>query len=314
MKTIHYVGDITYFSARSTTGKYQTVEQALRAHRRYISRGGRDENVTPIWTQGDKVWEGRVKNRKRWDSRVGGKFVIALPNALEEQDELVAYVEELLEKIAHTWNLPRNHIEAYIHTHAGITAERNNHVHILFYPYTLDGKALRLSPKDLSTLHKLVDEHAQSWGFSIARDTEGTKLPHIGYMLRKSRKLMEEYKEYQKNKELYEELERELSKLLSEEDIAEILRRAGWKCERKGSALYIKGTDMDIMVKRNREGCWIFVGLNDSRIVRAYTLFDFVVMSGLDSLLRQYLSGKMERSSVVRLSDSGFRRGLGPTR
>ena len=206
-KAIHYVSLVSWFSERSTKSSYGSVWQALSSHRRYISRGGKDEDVIPVNVQPREVWKERVNNKKRWDERVGGKFVIAIPNDLS-REEAIRYTEELLRKIADLWNLPKDHIEGYIHLHRSNVREegKNYHVHVLVYPKTKEGKALRLKKKDLKQLHKLNQEHLKEWGYTIVMREKWEKLPKIGIALYKE-EMRKAYNEWLKETaQLSEEL------------------------------------------------------------------------------------------------------------
>ena len=108
METIHYISDFTYFSSKKVSGKYRDVISAIREHIKYIGR--KAEGVFTLNLDVNE-WVERAKSeiRKRWDSRIALKFVMALP--LETNKKNVESVADFLrEFIAEKLNVEKENI------------------------------------------------------------------------------------------------------------------------------------------------------------------------------------------------------------
>ena len=258
-KAIHYISDVSWFSERSTSPSYGSVWKALSAHRQYVSRGGEDESVIPVNAQPKRIWKERVENRKRWDERIAGKFVVAIPNDLS-REEAVRYVEELFQKIASEWNLPKDHIEGYIHLHRSNVREEgeNYHVHVIVYPKTKEGKALRLGKKELRRLHELNKEHLKEWGYTIVMREKWERLPKIGVALYKE-ETRKAYNEWLKETaQLSEEL-RPLKQLPPEKVLPLVGGQVLKQKEGKAIAQLPDGKLIGCVQTKSGEWIWIWI-------------------------------------------------------
>lgn len=255
-RAIYYISDLSWFSERNTSPSYGSVWKALSAHRRYVERGGKDEDVIPVNAQPKKRWKERVDNRKRWDERIAGKFVVAIPNDLG-REEAVRYTQELLQKIAEEWNLPKDHIEGYIHLHRSNVreGEKNYHVHVIVYPKTKEGKALRLGKKELRRLHRLNQEHLKKWGYSIVKREKWERLPKIGIALYRE-DVKKTYNEWLKETAELSEKLRPLKHLPPEKVIPLIGGRI--LKQEKGKVIAQLPNGMLIGCLQNKSGEWIW--------------------------------------------------------
>ena len=203
METIHYISDFTYFSGKKVSSKYGNVINAIREHIRYIGR-----KTQGVFTLNLDVneWVERAKSeiRKRWDSRVALKFVIALP--LETNRENVESVADFLQEfIAERLKVKKENISIAIHLHSGISGNYNPHAHVLVFPRDVNGKKLRLNKKDLSEFHREWQKVLRELGYQIRKDPEG--LPHLGKRIHYDPDVQELYKEYTETKRLELQLE-----------------------------------------------------------------------------------------------------------
>jgi hypothetical protein len=205
MNTIHYISDFKYFSGRKVNGKYSNVVDALRAHLRYIGR--KAEGVfTFNLNINDWVKKAKEEIKKRWDSRVALKFVIALPTIVKEKDVENVY-RFLTEFIAKQLDVDPKNISVAIHLHKGISGNYNPHAHILVYPRTRNGKKLRLNRKDLQNFHKEWEKRLKELGFGIKKDAEDLRLMHLGQKLYYDKEAQELYRTYLEAKRLTQEIE-----------------------------------------------------------------------------------------------------------
>ena len=157
-----YFGDITWFSQRSTKASYGTVQKALRAHIRYIANPQRPDLVysenldMEYWTR-----KAEEEVSKRWDSRVAGKVIMALPNQMKLEDG-VRLIKEFFQKEVGT-----SELGIAIHDSVGVVSgERNLHAHIVFSARGPDGKKLRLNPRKLGELQRKWDEYLSRNGYT----------------------------------------------------------------------------------------------------------------------------------------------------
>ena len=202
METIHYISDFTYFSGRKVSSKYNNVLEVLEAHIGYIGR--KAKNIF-TFNLNLETWLERAKReiRKRWDSRVALKFVMALP--LETKPENVEEVARDLQKfIAENLNVPTENVSIAIHLHKGISGNYNPHAHILVYPRDKSGYKLRLDSKDLSEFHRRWQERLKELGYKIKKDPE--PLPHLGSKLYYDKDAQELYFERKRLESLEKEL------------------------------------------------------------------------------------------------------------
>ena len=272
-RAIHYISDLSWFSERNTSPSYGSVWEALSAHRRYVERGGKDEDVIPV----------NAQPKKTWKKRVDGKFVVAIPNDLS-REEAVRYTEELLQKIAEEWNLPRDHIEGYIHLHRSNVreGEKNYHVHVIVYPRTKEGKALRLGKKELRRLHRLNQEHLKEWGYAVVMREEWERLPHIGYPLHQE-EVKKAYLEFLRETESLNEDLRAVKKVPPEE----ILPKLGYQLrEVKGKLVAMKEGRPPIYLYKSRKGEWIWIDITDPR--RRGSYIDLALQEGRLDLLEKH--------------------------
>lgn len=166
-----HFGDIRWFSERSTSDGYRDVKHALYAHIRYIAREREDlvHKEGLDWETWKQLSEQELG--KRWDSRIAGKFCLALPNELskEEAVKLIrGFVEQELKPFYYGFALHCS--ESSIED-----GKRNFHAHIVFSARADDGRKLRLSRNHLRALQRKWDEHLHRYGFYIDKQKESRR-------------------------------------------------------------------------------------------------------------------------------------------
>jgi hypothetical protein len=205
MNTIHYISDFKYFSGRKVNGKYSNVVDALRAHINYIGRKAKGVFTFNL-NINDWIEKAKDEIKKRWDSRVALKFVIALPTVIREKDVENVY-RFLTDFIAEQLNVNRENISIAIHLHKGISGNYNPHAHILIYPRTKNGKKLRIDRKKLQDFHREWDKRLKELGLKIKKDPEDLRLPHLGEKLYYDKEVQELYRAYLNVKRTQQEIE-----------------------------------------------------------------------------------------------------------
>ena len=205
METIHYISDFTYFSGKKVSGKYGNVVNAIREHIMYI---GRKAEGVFTFNLDINEWIEKAKSeiRKRWDSRVALKFVMALP--LEVNEENVESVADAVQEfIAEKLNVEKKNISIAVHLHKGISGNYNPHAHILVYPRNREGKKLRLNRKDLSEFHREWQKVLRELGYRIKIKKDTERLPHLGTRIHYDPDVQELYEKYLKVERLNKKLE-----------------------------------------------------------------------------------------------------------
>ena len=155
---IRFFGDLTWFSQKSTKESYGSVVNALKSHIRYISNSKREDLLYTENLEFEK-WKklAEQETKKRWDSRVAGKFVIALPNSFDTETA-VKFVKEFVEK--------EFNVKTYgfaIHRSTGVSGRENLHAHIVLYPVDKNNRKLRIDKKRLSEIQRAYDEYIKRY-------------------------------------------------------------------------------------------------------------------------------------------------------
>ena len=159
MKPIRYFGDIVWFSQKKTAPSYGSVGKALRAHIRYISNEKRDDL---IYAEGlDKEKWMRIteeETSKRWDARVAGKVIFALPNELS-LEKAKSLIREFVSK-----EIGPSQFGFALHRPKGVVSGKDNfHAHVLFTARAENGKKLRINPTKLRELQRKWDEYLKRY-------------------------------------------------------------------------------------------------------------------------------------------------------
>jgi len=201
----HCVGDITWFSERACKGKsYKSVKQAMNAHYRYIANSKR-EDLEMVEGLSWKEWKQLIdfEVSKRWDSRIAGKFFIALPNDLNN-DQCIQMLKQLIEGF---FNVDKYTIA--IHSNKGkIMGENNKHAHILMYARNKDGKKLRVNRSMLAKMHKFWDKILENHGYRVEKRRNSKRYSWVKIKkdledVKKERIKLRELKKFKELKELY---------------------------------------------------------------------------------------------------------------
>lgn len=160
-----YFGDISWFSQRSTKPSYGSVTKALKAHIKYIANPNRKDLVYAENLNMDYWLDIAQKEiNKRWDSRIAGKVIVALPNEMGVE-EGVRLIKEFFMKEVGTSDLG-----IAVHDSVGVVSgERNLHAHIVFSARDKEGKKLRLNPTKLREIQRKWDEYLNRSGYSPDR-------------------------------------------------------------------------------------------------------------------------------------------------
>jgi len=159
MKPIRYFGDIGWFSQRKTSPSYGSVGKALSAHIRYIAN---DKRPDLIYSEGlsKEEWQKVVEEEtsKRWDARVAGKVIFALPNDLS-LEQAKSLIREFVSR-----EIGPSQFGFALHKPKGVVSGKDNlHAHVLFSARGKDGKKLRLNPSRLRELQKKWDEYLKRY-------------------------------------------------------------------------------------------------------------------------------------------------------
>lgn len=200
-ETIYYVSDVKYFS-RLKSEKYSSKKDMVSAHINYVARRTKAELGSP-----EVILENAERYDKRVDSRVAMSFVVALPNGLE-LNEYLEYMHELRERISSMWNIPEEYLYLGLHTGKGVSGHENAHVHVVATPRTRDGRALSLKPSDLQAFHKAIQDWLTGKGWTIRKSDD--PIDHIGPRMRYDTEALNAYREYLRQGEEAERIEKEI--------------------------------------------------------------------------------------------------------
>jgi len=218
LEAIHYISDFTFFSGRNTGGKYSSVIDALRSHFNYIGRNQEGVFRFNFDVKGF-IEKAKEEIKKRWDSRVALKFVIALPLSVSK-DNVEEWGKKVQEFVAENLNVPTEYVAVCIHLHQSKSGVYNPHAHIVVYPRNREGKKLRLKRKDLSDFHRRWQEFLRKEGYKIHKLPEDERIPHIGLRLnydKEAQELYKTYREIQESKKRLRGLEKEINHRKREE-------------------------------------------------------------------------------------------------
>lgn len=194
---IHYIANISWFSSKKSSAKYNGVSDALKAHIDYIKREQpRPGREVGVYADGldRKLWQQRCDDllSKNKRSRVAAKTCFALPAEIDAKTG-AALVKEFFstrsifheqfkrdgKKYTQRCTLPEQHIGVAVHDGFGISKHKNPHAHIVIFPRSRRGNSLDIQRQDLSRLHQKWREFLLEKGFQLHDDLTG-KGPHIG--------------------------------------------------------------------------------------------------------------------------------------
>ena len=192
--TIHYIGDLAWFSRKNTIGKkYSSPVDALKAHIRYVTRSKEcvlSKNLDlDEWTK-----KAYAYLDKRANSRLAGKLVLALPNDLKPKQAGKLIEEFFSERFDGFFTRTKEgkinvkpRLGYAIHSGKNSLNDEvpNLHAHILFDSRAdLDDKevAISIDRKGLSKLHADWEKFLESKGYAIFKTED--KEPHYGPIAR----------------------------------------------------------------------------------------------------------------------------------
>jgi len=188
-QTAKFIGDLAWFSASKTRGKYSSPKEALRAHLDYILR---PSECVLAWNLDRAEWLRRADTllEKSTRSRIASKIVFALPNDLSPSEGLALLKEFLTSREIFFYKvredgktkrvpvkLDDSDFGVAVHDSRGISGVRNLHAHVLFSPVH-KGRKLDANKKSLSRLHKEWESFLKSKGYHLRKSP--IKEPHYG--------------------------------------------------------------------------------------------------------------------------------------
>jgi hypothetical protein len=201
--SIHYIGNLKWFSAGKTHGRYRHVRQALKAHIRYVRR-----SAAITWNLDPDHWCGERIDRylaRHGRSRVAGKLIFALPNACTPEEGLklmrdflttvpwAATARKIKGKIhREEFVFDPSEIGIAIHDAEGVGGERNLHAHVILDSKHND-RTVNFESKRLSNLHERWKEWLAGQGYPVMNSRPELEEPHFGpEKLRKESNLFDE--------------------------------------------------------------------------------------------------------------------------
>jgi len=179
-QTAKFIGDLSWFSASKTKGRYSSPREALKAHLDYITR---PSECVVSWNLKKEDWLRRADTllEKSTRSRIASKIVFALPNDLSPSEGLALLREFLTSREIFFYKqrvdgktkrvpvkLDNSDFGVAVHDSRGISGVRNLHAHVLFSPIHR-GRKLDANKKSLSKLHSEWEEFLKSKGYSLRR-------------------------------------------------------------------------------------------------------------------------------------------------
>jgi len=206
--TIKQIGDFVWFSSKPKQSKYSSVLEALKSHYKYIS-----SKAKALIGDFNKFMEkAKAELNRLSNARIGLKFYIATPRDWDSQTA----IEKVKKFILAKFNIPEENLILAFHSHP-----ENPHIHVLIFPQTVDGKKLRIQPKDLKDFHDSWGELLIKEGYIPFKLESGSlgKVPI--WLVKRYPELYEEYKkvlaEYKQIfLELMQEKERETAEKVEE--------------------------------------------------------------------------------------------------
>ncbi len=200
-ESIHFRGEIKWFSPGSTKGRFASVKDALKAHIRYITRLG---ECVVSWNLDWAKWSNEVDRAlaQRRDAKVACKFVIALPNTLTPQQGVELLKEFFTsEEIFHvrrrksgrvSVRLAEEDVGIAVHDSTGvISLQRNLHAHVIVTARPSSGiGTININKAGMRAFHHRWVSFLERKGFKVK--TGQNKLPHLGpQRLRSSKNALE---------------------------------------------------------------------------------------------------------------------------
>jgi len=197
-KTISYISDIRWFSSKNTTGKYQSVAEALKAHIKYIARASSHAEQITTHNLEIKTWEAICEKALSRNSRarVACKLTFALPNTLSAKEGLELMQDFLTQEqifkfrmwdpakkktVPMPGKLTQNDFGVAVHDSNGVSGFRNLHAHVLISSRPAAGGSLRADKRELSLMHKKWREFLKKRGYEIVVNSDpNTRQHHVG--------------------------------------------------------------------------------------------------------------------------------------
>jgi len=223
-QTIAVHTDLSWFSKRSTKGKYASAKEALAAHISYILR---EEECVFSYNLNKTEWLRRADEyvQKRADSKIAGKKMFALPRGLSTKEQAQLVKEFLTQNELFSVRVNGKRIRVRLTEadfgfalHRGknsVSGKENPHAHIVFRPkvkYQNKEYSLHINKTELRQLHQKWENFLRSKGFEIKKDPSLGE-PHFGpQKLRResgvfSPRLYEAYRRFRLARQYEEKLE-----------------------------------------------------------------------------------------------------------
>jgi len=212
-ETAKFIGDLSWFSASKTRGRYSSPREALKAHLDYILR---PEECALSYNLDKAEWLRRAESllEKNTRSRIAAKQVFALPNDLSPGEGLALLKEFLTSREIFFYKvredgktkrvpvrLSEEDLGVAIHDSKSISGVRNLHAHVLFSPIHR-GRKLDANKKSLSVLHREWESFLQERGYTLRRSP--VREPHYGpSRLRYDRRARASYAHLVRGKQLW---------------------------------------------------------------------------------------------------------------
>jgi len=200
MKTNLFISDLQWASERNrkSKSKYYSAFSYFKAHLKYITR---NNCLTYNLNISNWLEKARKYQEKRWDARIFGKIVFALPNNLTEMQ-----AAEFLQKFLLQFLIPirKKGKKEYVKLNPddfgfAIHATRHNlHAHVIFAP-KINGYSINFTKTDLRQLHKKWKEYLLKHGYepNIIPEAKYPKiLKNLHIDKEKKVKIYEEVKQY----------------------------------------------------------------------------------------------------------------------
>ncbi len=195
-RTISFISDLKWFSLAATRGKYESVQDALVAHIKYITRKGQNTYTYNLHTESWIKYCNMALTRNS-RARTAAKIVFALPNDLRAEDAL-PFIKEFVTSLRDVFKVQvwdagkKRNVSKYIqlsdsdvgiaiHDDPPAGGERNLHAHILLNARPAAGGALKLDRAELRRMHTRWREYLTAKGYEVLVNSDpSTKQHHIG--------------------------------------------------------------------------------------------------------------------------------------
>lgn len=163
MQGIHWLK--VNFVSGSAKGRYASGLDALQEHFEYIFRKG-ETTATAEQLNGFLDFA-KEKIKKRKDSRIAVKLMLALPNDLQSFDteRRLSIAQSMIGNfVERALGISRQDMVFVLHNDAG-----NLHAHVVCKAQRKDGKPVKYAPHELKAMHRTWNEILQEWNVDVYR-------------------------------------------------------------------------------------------------------------------------------------------------